>query len=76
VAWVRVEFSADRLMLEVEDQGVGIPEKNGGGLRHGTGLIAMRERAELLHGKIEFLRRGEKGTLVRLEIPLSEGGAV
>jgi len=76
VAWVRIEFSAERLRLEVEDQGVGIPEKNGGGLRHGTGLIAMRERAELLHGRIEFLRRGEKGTLVRLEIPLSEGGAV
>lgn len=76
VAWVRIEFLADRLRLEIEDQGVGIPEKNGGGLRHGTGLIAMRERAELLHGRIEFLRRGEKGTLVRLEIPLSEGGAV
>jgi signal transduction histidine kinase len=32
----------------------------------------MRERAELLHGRIAFLRAGERGTLVRLEIPLQE----
>jgi signal transduction histidine kinase len=73
-AWVRVRFTPDRLQLEVEDHGVGIPGANGSGLRQGTGLIAMRERAELLHGKIEFLRPGDKGTLVRLEIPLMEGG--
>ncbi|MGE5644526.1 MAG: sensor histidine kinase [Acidobacteriota bacterium] len=72
-AWVRVRFEPDRLRLDVEDHGVGIPER-GSGLRQGTGLIAMRERAELLHGKIEFLRAGEKGTLVRLDIPLVEDG--
>ena len=70
VASVRVEYSADRLRLEVEDHGAGIHERNG--VRRGTGLIAMRERAELLHGTIEFLRPGEKGTLVRLEVPLNE----
>jgi signal transduction histidine kinase len=73
-AWVRVRFTPERLQLEIEDHGVGIPDTNGSGLRQGTGLIAMRERAELLHGKIEFLRPGDKGTLVRLEIPLVEGG--
>jgi signal transduction histidine kinase len=72
-AWVRVRFTPERFNLEVEDHGRGLPE-NGAGLRRGTGLIAMRERAELLHGKIEFLRPGDKGTLVRLEIPLLEGG--
>jgi signal transduction histidine kinase len=35
----------------------------------------MRERAELLHGRIEFVRPGDKGTLVRLEIPLGEDTA-
>ena len=72
IAWVRVRFAADRLAIEVEDHGVGIPQMNDAGGRHGTGLIAMRERAELLHGKIEYLRPGDKGTLVRLEIPLTE----
>jgi signal transduction histidine kinase len=33
----------------------------------------MRERAELLHGRVEFLRPGERGTLVRLDVPLAEG---
>jgi two-component system sensor histidine kinase UhpB len=73
-AWVRVRFAADRLELEVEDHGIGIPETNGAGLRQGTGLIAMRERARLLHGRIEYVRPGDRGTLVRLEIPLTEGG--
>lgn len=72
MAWVRVRFSDERLELEVEDHGVGLPETDGG--RRGTGLIAMRERAELLHGTIEYLRAGEKGTLVRLQVPLAEGG--
>lgn len=73
VAMVRIEYAPDRLKLEIEDRGVGIQQGNGE--RPGTGLVAMRERAELLHGRIEFLRPGEKGTLVRLEIPLSEDEA-
>jgi signal transduction histidine kinase len=72
-AWVRVRFEPDRLQLEVEDHGVGIPDKNGTGFRPGTGLVAMRERVELLDGKIDFSRPGDRGTLVRLEIPLTEG---
>ncbi len=75
MAWVRVRYAPERLVLEVEDHGRGIPSDPGAGPRRGTGLVAMRERAELLHGKIEFLRPGEKGTLVRLEIPLGEGNA-
>ncbi len=71
-AWVRVNFAADKLELEVEDHGVGLPEWNGG--TRGTGLVAMRERAEILHGRIAFLKPGERGTLVRLEIPLQEAG--
>ena len=71
VAWVRVRFAPDRLQLEVEDRGVGMPPE-GDAARKGTGLVAMRERAELLRGRIEFLRPGEKGALVRLDVPLSE----
>ncbi len=74
-AWVRVRYAPDRLELEIEDHGAGIPERNGAARGQGTGLVAMRERAELLHGRIEFLRPGDKGTLVRLEIPLGEDTA-
>jgi signal transduction histidine kinase len=68
-AWVRISFSDDRLELEVEDRGIGMPVGNEMKSR-GMGLVAMRERAELLHGKIEFLRPAAGGTLVRLRVPL------
>ncbi|HWR51194.1 MAG TPA: ATP-binding protein [Bryobacteraceae bacterium] len=74
-AWVRVTFAPDRLQLEVEDHGVGLPDQNSHAAR-GTGLIAMRERAESLHGNIDYLKpAGERGMLVRLEIPLTEAAA-
>jgi signal transduction histidine kinase len=70
-AVVRVDFKPDRLHVEIQDDGVGIaPDRFRS--HHGTGLIAMRERAELLNGAIEFVRPGEKGTLVRLDVPLTE----
>jgi signal transduction histidine kinase len=70
LAWVRVRFAADRLQLEVEDRGIGLPADRNSGVRRGIGMVAMRERAELLRGKIEFLRPAEGGTLVRLDVPL------
>ena len=42
--------------------------------RRGLGLVAMRERAELVGGTIEFARPDEGGTLVRLRVPLEEAG--
>jgi two-component system sensor histidine kinase UhpB len=65
-AWVRLRFLADSLELEVEDHGKGIPQHSNS---HGIGLVAMRERAELLDGLIEFSRPQEGGTRVRLRIP-------
>ncbi|MGH9676238.1 MAG: sensor histidine kinase, partial [Candidatus Acidiferrum sp.] len=65
-AWVRLKFAADSLELEVEDHGKGImAEKNG----RGIGLVAMRERAEILGGTLELLQRAGGGTSVRLRIP-------
>lgn len=64
-AWVRLNFSSNRLRLEVEDHGSGF-QPNG---RRGIGLVAMRERAELLGGNIEFDRVERGGTLVRLSAP-------
>jgi signal transduction histidine kinase len=67
-AWVRVRFEPDALELEVEDHGRGLGTKIG---RHGLGLVAMRERAELVGGSIEFGRPREGGTIVRLRVPLA-----
>src|SRR5882724_5199833 len=71
-AWVRLTVTPERLRLEVEDRGVGMPEVGSGGL----GLIAMRERTDILQGTLELLRPPAGGTLVVLEVPLAQGAAV
>ncbi len=69
-AWVRTAYSASAMELEVRDQGRGLPDHPSG---RGIGLIAMRERAELIHGNIVIERHPEGGTRVRLRVPLAPG---
>lgn len=65
-AWIRLKYSADALELEVEDHGSGfVAEKT----QRGIGLVAMRERAELIGGTLAVLPRPQGGTQVRLHIP-------
>jgi signal transduction histidine kinase len=63
--WVRLRYLRDGLELEVEDHGSGI-HPNG---RRGIGLVAMRERSELLGGTIGFVQAPGGGTVVRLSVP-------
>jgi signal transduction histidine kinase len=71
-AWIRLKFSAELLELEVEDHGKGfILEKT---LR-GIGLVAMRERAQLIGGTLAVSPRPEGGTLVRLQVPREKAEA-
>ena len=65
-AWVRLRFQPDSLQVEVEDHGSGFANQK---TKPGIGLVAMRERAELLKGEIEFSRPSSGGTLVRLVVP-------
>jgi signal transduction histidine kinase len=67
-AWVRLRFEPHALQLEVEDHGRGFGTT---GVRRGLGLVAMRERAGLVGGTLEFVRPLEGGTLVRLRVPLT-----
>src|SRR4029453_8545636 len=64
---VRLQYLPGALELEIEDHGSGIAVRPG---RRGLGLVAMRERAELVCGTIEFSRPDEGGTRVRLRVPL------
>jgi two-component system, NarL family, sensor histidine kinase UhpB len=65
-AWVRLKFSEDQLALEVEDRGRGFfPDKT----QRGIGLVAMRERAELIGGTIVVTGASPVGTVVRLKVP-------
>ncbi len=71
---VRLEESSKALILEVEDDGIGIsPEA----LRafDSPGLEGMRERAKTMGGHVEIDRRPDGGTRVTLRVPtqLPEG---
>jgi signal transduction histidine kinase len=65
-AWIWLRFSPDSLELEVEDHGAGfVPEK----MQSGIGLVAMRERAELIGGTLAVSPRPQGGIKVCLKIP-------
>jgi signal transduction histidine kinase len=65
-AWVRLSFLPETLELQVEDHGSGFTDQT---KNQGIGLVAMRERAELLGGTIEFGQPNGGGTLIRLTVP-------
>jgi signal transduction histidine kinase len=71
-AIVRLRVQRGALELEVEDHGRGLPGDTAPEGR-GLGLVAMRERAELVHGSLELLTPAGGGTLVRLKVPLDAG---
>jgi signal transduction histidine kinase len=52
--------------LEVEDRGRGFSPDAG---HQGIGLVGMRERAELVGGTLQVLKREGGGTIVRLVVP-------
>jgi signal transduction histidine kinase len=70
-AWIRLRFQPAELELEVEDHGKGLAPAEG---QTGIGLVAMRERAEILGGTLAVTALGVAptngtGTLVKLRIP-------
>jgi signal transduction histidine kinase len=55
------------LEVQIEDDGSGFAVDQA---RKGIGLVAMRERAELMGGSLKFTPRPQGGTVVKLSIPL------
>ena len=64
---VRLSREQDRLVVVVEDDGVGMPSAH---LR-GVGLTSMAERAAELGGTCTVNARPEGGTIVRAELPIT-----
>ena len=62
---VLLSYAPKEFLLEIEDDGVGIPDLPHGGL----GLIAMRERAQMVGGELVISRRAPQGTLLTLRAP-------
>lgn len=75
-AVVSVTESNGVISASVTDDGKGLPGAErlgprGDGLEGGFGMGGMRERAELVGGELEFGNAPEKGTRVRLVVPLA-----
>jgi signal transduction histidine kinase len=71
VAEIEMVFSPDSLAVTIRDFGRGMPPTKKG-TQPGLGLIAMRERAELLNAKIEISSVPNAGTTVTLVLPLQQ----
>ena len=69
-ARVTLDYATEAVTLEIEDQGRGLGKTTGG-----LGMVSMRERAGMVHGKIEFLEPESGGALVRVTIPLKDNYA-
>ncbi|HWY08417.1 MAG TPA: sensor histidine kinase, partial [Candidatus Acidoferrales bacterium] len=65
-ALIRLQFESTALILEVEDHGKGFRPAEG---QTGIGLVAMRERAEILGGSLKVSPLPAGGTLVHLQVP-------
>jgi signal transduction histidine kinase len=66
-AAVHVAFGEDDVVLEIIDDGLGVPGEAGSGM----GLRNIRERAEALHGTAEIGAAPGGGTAVRAVLPRS-----
>ena len=64
---VRLEMDGDALLTGVSDDGRGFGPQT----TPGVGLGSMRERAALIGGELEIASEVERGTSVRLRVPLS-----
>jgi signal transduction histidine kinase len=62
---VQLSYLPKEFVLEIEDDGAGISGEPHGGL----GLIAMRERAQMVGGLLQISGRPNSGTLVTLKGP-------
>lgn len=72
-ATVSVEYSEEKISLDVRDNGCGfkVPEVLSSLTRYGKlGIMGMMERARLLNGSFSVESRVGKGTIIRVKIPL------
>lgn len=73
--WVTVKKTAETLTLSVRDDGRGFDTsavEEAYAQRGSLGLLNMKERAEICHGKLTVDSKLGKGTLVTLILPLNQ----
>lgn len=60
----------ERFYITIEDNGKGLPEPSGN--RNGMGLENIRSRLAYMHGKIDLQSSPGKGTIINIEINVTE----
>lgn len=65
---VKLEIQSNQITLLIVDNGKGfdVSEKKD----HSFGLVGMRERVEMLDGKLEINSKSNKGTIVYIQVPV------
>lgn len=66
--WVKLEWLKDAVNIVIKDDGVGFDTQIV--KDHSFGIIGMRERVDLLHGKMSIQSEVNRGTTVLIKIPL------
>ncbi|HEX4771819.1 MAG TPA: sensor histidine kinase [Bryobacteraceae bacterium] len=70
-AEVQMVFGRNSLAIHIRDFGTGMTRQRKG-FKPGLGVIAMRERTELISGKLDITSTPGSGTTVSLSIPLRQ----
>ena len=70
--WVSLQRDADIIVLEIQDDGAGLPEASAEAPAH-FGLRIIRERAENLGGQFQLFSQPGLGTRLRVTVPASYG---
>jgi signal transduction histidine kinase len=67
---IRLQANPDKVLLEIEDDGVGVLTRSPH--ERGFGLMGMRERAAALGGSMSIHSRRGKGTQIRITLPVTK----
>lgn len=67
---IKIEFLKNEIKLIVKDDGIGFDPDELKPQGRSFGIMGMKERTELLEGKMEILSAPNKGTKVMFQIPL------
>jgi len=70
-ARVEITGTADRLELQISDDGTGFDPESAR-TRRGLGLLSMRERLRLVNGRISFMRIEPTGTRIEVRLPFPD----